>query len=138
MIGINVQGNEGRVWAERVFRIVNERSSYSTENVLDLEFLFKEDGQDVVRFCEELETLVKAFVASRGSHATGSGAIDSGAQSPELDTTKVYDSNQGQEPDTQSQNDHNLDGGLEGDRDGQQGVHKPPQEPTHNQDHNDS
>jgi len=64
IVGINIQGNDARVWAERVLKVMDDRMAFKTENVLDLEFKFKEDGADVMKFAEELEVLVKAFVTS--------------------------------------------------------------------------
>jgi hypothetical protein len=59
---------------------MNERMAFKTEKILDLEFKFKEDGADVIRFAEDLEALVKAFITSRP-------CVDSAASLPDLPQT---------------------------------------------------
>lgn len=64
VVGVNIDGNIARVWGERVFKVMNERMAFKTDNILDTEFQFKEAGTDVVAFVEQLEKLVADFLAA--------------------------------------------------------------------------
>ena len=61
LVGVNLLDDDAQLYAEEVFKVMDERAAYKTERILEAHVSFKERSELVIRFTTTLQELVQTF-----------------------------------------------------------------------------